>query len=313
MIARRHIGASYVDPRPLSVVPRTAGLVRFRPQQTRLKLGALREGVKLAAKIKDWDALEGAVDAIIAEQRAFVAWWSANVAPGREDRRNPVVARQRQQVLTVADAVAQTGVTKQQVSKWRLRLKDEPGYREILREGAHAAMWALQSMGRSTFGSGENEWYTPAEYLAAARVVLGDIDVDPATSAAAQRVVKAKEFFTKDDDGLRQEWHGRVWLNPPYAQPLIAEFVAKLLLELEDGRVSSAILLTNNSCDTVWFQSAAERTQAICFTRGRIRFESPDGELLASPGLGQAFCYFGADAEKFISCFARFGFVVVRP
>ncbi|MGO9046175.1 MAG: hypothetical protein ACLQFW_04700 [Xanthobacteraceae bacterium] len=68
---------------------------------------------------------------------------------------------------------------------------------------------------RGTGGTGENEWHTPAKYLAAAREVLGEIDLDPATSKAAQEVVKAKKFFTKDDDGLKQEWHGRIWLLRP--------------------------------------------------------------------------------------------------
>jgi hypothetical protein len=28
--------------------------------------------------------------------------------------------------------------------------------------------------------------------------------------------VRADTFFAKDDDGLAHEWHGRIWLNPPY-------------------------------------------------------------------------------------------------
>ena len=52
-------------------------IVKFNPKQTRMKLGALKEGVKLAAKIKDWEALEAAIDAVIDEQRAFVGWWMA--------------------------------------------------------------------------------------------------------------------------------------------------------------------------------------------------------------------------------------------
>jgi hypothetical protein len=30
------------------------------------------------ARFRDWDALDAAVDAVIAEQRTFVAWWTAN-------------------------------------------------------------------------------------------------------------------------------------------------------------------------------------------------------------------------------------------
>jgi phage N-6-adenine-methyltransferase len=134
--------------------------------------------------------------------------------------------------------------------------------------------------------TGENEWYTPAEYVEAARACLGAIDLDPASSAVAQKTVRAARFFSRDNDGLRQEWHGRIWLNPPYAQPDIARFVDKLLVEVDVGRATEAILLTHNYTDTGWFHAAAGQCAAICFTRGRIRFVGASGEI-AAPTQGQ--------------------------
>jgi hypothetical protein len=103
---------------------------------------------------------------------------------------------------------------------------------------------------RGTLGTGDNEWYTPARYIDAARSVLGGIDLDPATSEFAQSRIRADQFFTAEDDGLTQEWIGRVWLNPPYAQPLIGQFAGKLIEEHSAGHVTAAIMLTHNCTDT---------------------------------------------------------------
>jgi hypothetical protein len=170
---------------------------------------------------------------------------------------------------------------------------------------------------RSTFrphltrGTGENEWYTPKCYTEAARAVMGDIELDPASSATANESVGANEIFTLGDNGLLKEWHGLVWLNPPYAQPAIGQFIEKLLLELKAGRVKEAILLTHNYTDTAWFHAAAIVSNAICFTRGRIGFLSPEGKT-ASPTQGQAFFYYGTRMEEFYRVFASFGHVVVK-
>ncbi|MDS4011549.1 MAG: DNA N-6-adenine-methyltransferase [Defluviicoccus sp.] len=160
---------------------------------------------------------------------------------------------------------------------------------------------------RSHF-TGENEWYTPAPYVEAARACLGSIDLDPASAPAAQETIRAARFFTRDDDGLKHDWHGRIWLNPPYAQPDITRFIVKLLAEIAAGRATEAILLTHNYTDTGWFHAAAGQCAALCFTRGRIRFVGASGEI-AAPTQGQAFFYFGPGLERFRASFASFGFI----
>lgn len=163
---------------------------------------------------------------------------------------------------------------------------------------------------RGTEGTGENEWFTPAEYIERARAVLGSIDLDPATHEAAQAVVGAKSYFTKAENGLQRQWNGRVWLNPPYAQPLIAQFVSKFVAECIAGRIIAGIMLTHNYTDTAWFHEAVSIARAICFTRGRVKFYEPDGDI-AAPTQGQAFFYFGDDAAKFAAQFGPIGFVLV--
>ncbi len=162
---------------------------------------------------------------------------------------------------------------------------------------------------RGTTGTGENEWYTPSEYIEMARAVMGGFDVDPASNPVAQKTVQAATYFTEETNGLDKDWNGRVWLNPPYAQPAIAHFADKTVAEVQSGNATEAIVLTHNYTDTSWFQKMARAAKAICFTRGRIRFESPTGEK-ASPTQGQAFFYFGEDAAAFRNVFSEIGFVV---
>lgn len=158
--------------------------------------------------------------------------------------------------------------------------------------------------------TGFQEWYTPPEFIESAREVMGGIDTDPASSDVAQRNVKAKSFFTAEDDGLSKGWSGRVWMNPPYTSGLVDKFLDKLCGHVKDGSVSSAIVLVNNATDTKWFQGAAECAGAICFPKGRIRFLREGGEL-GAPLQGQAFLYFGDDVQRFCDVFSKYGFVGV--
>ena len=75
------------------------------------------------------------------------------------------------------------------------------------------------------------------------------------------------------------------------------------------NRIEAAIMLTHNYTDTHWFHEAASISDAICFTRGRIKFQSPEGEV-AAPTQGQAFFYFGPDTDAFAQRFASIGFVM---
>lgn len=156
--------------------------------------------------------------------------------------------------------------------------------------------------------SGNNEWYTPAIYLEAAREVLGVIDLDPASAKVAQRLVKATKFYTADDDGLKRKWNGRVWLNPPYSADLVGKFLDKLLSHTQSGDVTAAVVLVNNATDTKWFQAAASSSSAVCFTAGRIKYLDNTGEPKNTPVQGQAFLYFGAASAKFVDVFQQFGF-----
>ncbi len=60
-----------------------------------------------------------------------------------------------------------------------------------------------------------NEHYTPSLLVEPARYTLGEIDLDPASCELANQTVRAKQIFTRDDNGFQRDWHGRVFHNPP--------------------------------------------------------------------------------------------------
>ena len=155
--------------------------------------------------------------------------------------------------------------------------------------------------------TGNCEWYTPPAVIDAVLDVLDEIDLDPASSRIANEIVGAKKFFTRDDDGLKQDWFGNVFLNPPYSKGLIDKFIDKLRAEIIVGHIKEAVVLVNAATDTRWYERAIEPAKGICFTRGRIKFIKPDGSFANQPTCGQVFLYYGRRCDKFFDVFQNFG------
>ncbi len=162
------------------------------------------------------------------------------------------------------------------------------------------------------------EWFTPPRYLEMVRKVFDrGIDLDPASSPAANRVVQARRFFTPLQDGLAQNWRClTLFLNPPYGRrngksgpynmPL---WVAKLVEEFDAGNVEQAILLCNANTGTSWFRPLFRFP--ICFVRHRIHFiDSRTGSPQRDPMYDQAFVYLGPYGQRFARVFGEIGTVV---
>lgn len=209
------------------------------------------------------------------------------------------------------------GIEKTQSCRWqREAAVDDDTFEQYLascreeqREITQAGLLNIAKGCHVSANSGENEWYTPPEYIEAAREVMGSIDLDPASCDTAQSNVKAKRFYTADDDGLSKKWTGNVWLNPPYSKDLIGQFASKVVAE--SGRMRQAIVLVNNATDAAWFHDLASVASAVCFLRGRVRFLDRAGKPANTPVQGQAVLYVGQDVERFRSRFSAFGFVVI--
>ena len=250
-----------------------------------------------------------------AEARAKAERQARLAAKAAKDAEERKAAQElaRQQAEQRAEAMRAQRVAQEQMRAAKAQAKASDKAVKTAQREANASQKRIeksetQKAVHVSHNSGENEWYTPPQYIEAARRAMGGIDLDPATSEIANRTVQAAQYFTAQDDGLAQQWPlGRIWMNPPYAQPLIGQFSEKLAQAAEAG--SEAIVLVNNATETAWFQRMASAATAICFPKSRIRFLDPEGNP-GAPLQGQAFIYCGNRPEAFAVEFSQFGFVV---
>lgn len=286
----------------------------FVPERALFKDAKQRAAIQMATRLGAWDELDAATDALIANMIDFCGWWRENVR-GRGQSNIPDLG------YFAEEAEKLTGITLKRVSRWRLTLgiteeapDGEPElidrYAAMVEAAARKKAGIRDADNHRAHGTGLDEWFTPGIYVDMAREVMSGIDLDPASHLIAQRRIHAERFYTAEDNGLKQEWVGRVFLNPPYSRNLIALFIEKLAAELKDARCTAAIVLTHAYTDTSWWQRLAGCAPLICFPRGRIRFVNDIGQP-CNPTQGQTFaaCGEGLDVAKFREVFGTIGTV----
>lgn len=133
-----------------------------------------------------------------------------------------------------------------------------------------------------------NEWLTPRYLLEA----LGPFDLDPCASDRRPFDTAARSI-TREEDGLAQEWAGRVWLNPPYST--VSSWMERL------ARHDCGTALVFARTDTRWWHEHVwPRAAGILFVRGRITFVRADGRPhdktrgSGNAGAASAFIAYGA-------------------
>ncbi len=159
-----------------------------------------------------------------------------------------------------------------------------------------------------------DSWFTPPEYLDSVRAVMGGIDLDPFTSETANEIVGARRILTLERSAFDEDWkvgpRGRVFMNPPYSAGLCARAVNRFIDQWEARQFGEGVVLVNNATDTRWFNVLVARCTRICFTHHRISFWNADRKHISGNTRGQAFFYFGRNADKFTRIFGKHGFVV---
>jgi len=122
-----------------------------------------------------------------------------------------------------------------------------------------------------------DDWYTPREIFDA----LGlEFDLDPC-SPGEGHWVPARQVYTKKENGLKQDWDGVVFMNPPFGGrnghvPWLQKF-------LEHG---NGIGIVRAYTSSSWFHDWAIHAETMLFPRGKTKFIHPDGSVGKAPGHG---------------------------
>jgi hypothetical protein len=129
---------------------------------------------------------------------------------------------------------------------------------------------------------GDCERYTPRPLRELAREVLGSIDLDPCTHP--RNPLGAKVFYTKRENGLRQQWPSStraLWMNPVFGEEIV-EWLFKVKQLADAQPLMRALVLVPTKSGARWYRECCEHAQVRCELDGRVVFETYDrtGQLV---------------------------------
>lgn len=113
--------------------------------------------------------------------------------------------------------------------------------------------------------SATDEWATPQDLFDRLDATF-HFTLDP---CATKQNAKCAKFYTKEQDGLKQDWGGEViWCNPPYGRE-----IGGWIKKCAEHRGVSVMLIPART-DTRWWHSYIDKNQDahIYFIKGRLKF-----------------------------------------
>ena len=155
------------------------------------------------------------------------------------------------------------------------------------------------------------EALSPSLLMAGVRLTLGILDLDPCSSDEGQDRVGASDWFTREQDGLRQAWRGSCYVFPPPAQA--PAFAAKLLNEMTAGRVEKAAFLAPACLAEDWAVRlmTSLRFSGLAVERERMQYDVEGGSPVQA-GKVMGLYLFGVDPASLFEFFDPWG-VVLTP
>lgn len=118
------------------------------------------------------------------------------------------------------------------------------------------------------FSSKTDQWATPQDFFDKLDAEF-HFTLDPCADEFNR---KCEKFFTKEQDGLAQDWTGeRVFCNPPYGRET-QRWVRKCFEEVMEGGCPLSVMLVPSRTDTKWFHDYIYGKAEVRFVKGRLKF-----------------------------------------
>ncbi len=115
------------------------------------------------------------------------------------------------------------------------------------------------------FSSLTCEWATP-QWLFNEFNELYNFDID---ICATKENAKCAKYYTEEDDALKQEWLGNIWMNPPYGIG-IKEWIKRAYEAAQAG--ATVVCLLPSRTDTKWWHDYVMHAYEVIYIRGRLKF-----------------------------------------
>lgn len=133
------------------------------------------------------------------------------------------------------------------------------------------------------YSSKSIEWYTPQYIFDALQI---EFDLDPCHPEKKDKTPAKHHYVLPYNDGLKLQWFGNVWLNPPYGKAL-NDWMPKMM-QHKLGIALIPVTVMPNKLTHQWLPTA----DGVCFIKGRVAFVNnentkgvnPHGSMLVAWG-----------------------------
>lgn len=153
--------------------------------------------------------------------------------------------------------------------------------------------------GELMFSQKSDQHFTPKKILDLVHQQFGMIDLDPCCEDSNNPNVVARDYYTHIEDGLKQEWYGKVFVNPPYSATKL--WVEKAIKEYQKGNAEEILMLLPARVDTKWHYLLDNYLRV--YIKGRLKFI---GNTNSAP-FPSMVVYLGEELDDFVDVWKNSG------